>query len=723
MPQNILLIQSIPSVAEMIRQALSRPDAERFHVEWVTHLSAGLRRLARSATQGLAENDIAALLIGLFLPDSSGIDTFERIFREAPQLPILILTHPDSEEIAKLAVRQGAQDYVLLDRIDAYVLPKTVRSMLERARITRTLFQEKERAQATLDCIGDPLICADAAGKVTFLNSAGESITGWSGADAAGHPIEEVCRIADATTHESVTSPTAEAIRHNTTVTLRPNCILIRRNGLEVAVEDSTAPIRDRHGVATGAVMVFRDVSAVRNSSSRLSYLAQHDGLTDLPNRLLFNDRLAQAIALAERHRHRLAVLFIDVDHFKRVNDSLGHHVGDRLLRSIAQRLLACARRSDTVSRQGGDEFVILLSELSHPGHVAVATEKVLLALSTPHRIDHRDLRVTASIGIAIYPEDGKDTETLLRHADLAMYHAKEQGRNNSQFFQPKLNAQVAERQSLENDLHHALERQEFVLHYQPKVNLQTGMLTGVEALLRWHHPQRGFVPPAKFIPIARECGLIVSIGRWVLREACHHTRRWQDNGLPISRVAVNISTIELRAADFVSGIRSILAVTGLAPTHLELELAETVLIQDATSTAAALRSLKDLGLHLALDEFGAGCSSLSYLKHFPADTLKISSSFVRGLAIDGESASIVKAIIGMGQSLRVRVVAAGIETRQQLAFLRESHCPEGQGYYFSQPMAVGEFTQYLQRGVAKPRPAHVFSALTRSAKSSRRAE
>jgi diguanylate cyclase (GGDEF)-like protein/PAS domain S-box-containing protein len=709
MRQNILLVQTIPSVAGLVRQALSKPDAERFHVEWVTHLGAALRRLARITTQGLAENDIAALLIELSLPDSSGIDTFERIFRVAPQLPILILTHPHSEELAKLAVQQGAQDYVLLDRIDAYVLPKTVRSMIERAAITQTLFEEKERARATLNCISDALICTDVAGQVTFLNSAGESITGWSRDEAAGHPIEEVCRIVDATTHEGVPNPIAEAIRQDARVALTPNCILIKRDGLEATIEDSAAPIRDRRGDVIGAVMVLRDVSAARTSSSRMSYLAQHDGLTDLPNRLLFNDRLTQAIALAERHRQRLAVLFVDVDHFKRVNDSLGHHVGDRLLRSIAQRLLACVRRTDSVSRQGGDEFVILLSEMSDPAHTAVSAEKVLRALSTPHRIDHRDLRVTASIGIAIYPDDGKDAEALLRHADLAMYHAKEQGRNNSQFFQPQMNTQAAERQSLEHDLHHALERHEFVLHYQPKVNLQTGMVTGVEALIRWRHPQRGLVPPAKFIPIARKSGLIVSIGRWVLREACHQARMWQNNGLPIRRVAINVSTVELRAADFVAGIRNILAVTGLDPTHLELELAETVLIQDAASTAAALRSLRNLGLHLALDDFGTGSSSLCHLKQFPLDTLKIDGSFIRDLATDGGTASIVKAIISMGQSLRMRVVAAGIETRQQLAFLQVCRCPEGQGHYFGQPMDVGALTQYLGRCVTDPQSSVIF--------------
>jgi diguanylate cyclase (GGDEF)-like protein len=427
-----------------------------------------------------------------------------------------------------------------------------------------------------------------------------------------------------------------------------------------------------------------------------MSYLAQHDSLTDLPNRILLTDRLTQAIAIACRHRQKLAVLFLDVDRFKHINDSLGHAIGDRMLQSVAQRLLACVRHSDTVSRQGGDEFVVLLADVAQPRDAVVSVDKILQAMSATHHIEQYDLSVTVSIGIAIYPDDGMDAEVLMKHADFAMYHAKDAGRNNYQFFKPDMNARAVERQSLENGLRHALERQEFMLQYQPKMHLETGTMMGVEALIRWRHPQRGLVPPAQFIPIAEECGFIVPIGRWVLREACRQVRAWQDAGLAHLRAAVNISAVELRAKDFVPGVRAILAETGLDPGDLELELTETFLMQDSSLTAVVLVALKNMGVHLALDDFGTGFSSLSYLRRFPIDTLKIDHSFVRDVTTDADDASIVSAVISMGKSLHMRVVAEGVETRAQLEFLREHNCPFGQGYYFSRPLIAGDLEELI---------------------------
>jgi diguanylate cyclase (GGDEF)-like protein/PAS domain S-box-containing protein len=705
MAQIILLIQDDRTDAEYVREALENSNSGLFQVEWVRNLAASLEQLAGNPdAQQPGARDIAAVLVDLFLVDSRGIDTFDQIFRAAPQIPILILTTPQNEEVAKLAVLHGAQDYLLTTRIDAYLLPKTVRSMIERAIITEALFEEKERAQVTLNSIGDAVICTDVKGKVTYLNTAGEEITGWSRDEAAGCPIEKVFRIVDASTRETAQNPMAMAIQQDKTLSLTPNCVLIRRNGTEAAIEDSSAPIHDRRGRVTGAVMVFHDVSSARELSLRMSYLAQHDSLTDLPNRILLNDRLQRAIVLAERYRHRLAVLFIDVDRFKRINDSAGHVIGDRLLQSLAQRLLTSVRNSDTVSRQGGDEFVILLSEVTHAADAAVIAEKLLSTLSAPHHIDEHDLEVTVSIGIATYPDDGTDAETLMKRADFAMYHAKDSGRNSYQFFEPKMNVRAVERQSLENDLRRAMERRELTLHYQPKMNLHSGEITGIEALIRWHHPRRGLVLPAHFIPIAEECGLIVPIGQWVLREACQQAKLWQDAGLPATRIAINVSTVELRAKDFLAGVRNVLLETSLDPTHLELELTETFLMQDATSTAGVLRAISNLGVGLALDDFGTGYSSLSHLKRFPIDTLKVDQSFVRDITTDAEDASIVSAVISMGKSLQMRVVAEGVETTQQLAFLREHNCPEGQGYYFSRPVTAGEFTKFLGHCAAEPR-------------------
>ena len=488
----------------------------------------------------------------------------------------------------------------------------------------------------------------------------------------------------------------ALAVRQNKTVGLPPNCVLIRRDGFEAAIEDSAAPIHDRHGQVTGAVMVFHDVSTARAMSAQMAYLAQHDSLTDLPNRLLLKDRLAQSMARAHRHQQKMAVLYLDVDRFKNINDSLGHAIGDRLLQSVAQRLAACVRSSDTVSRQGGDEFVVLLSEATRGQEAAISAAKILLTLSKPHRIDQHDLTITVSIGIATYPDDGTEAETLMKNADFALLHAKNYGRNNYQFFKPDMNVRALERQSLESDLRHALDREEFVLHYQPKMNLETGAIVGLEALIRWRHPQRGLVPPSEFIRAAEECGFIVPISCWVLREGCRQARAWQDEGLPPMRIAINISAVELRSKDFVAGVRAILTETGLEPRYLELELTESFLMQDSQATAAVLQDLKELGVQLALDDFGTGYSSLSYLKRFPIDILKIDQSFVRDLTTDADDASIVSAVISMGKSLHMRVVAEGVETREQLEFLQEHNCPEGQGYYFGHPVVAGDITQIL---------------------------
>ncbi len=681
----------MPSKAKAIVEALNNFSDKSLHVEWVRQCCEGLEKL----------EGIAAILVDLYLPDSRGIETFDRLFLAAPEIPILILTDPEDEDTAKLAVQRGAQDYLFKARLDAYLLPKALVSMIERAVNTEALYVEKERAQVTLNSIGDAVVSTDLSGHVTYLNVIAEGLTGWSQQEACGHALEEVFRIVDATTRETAQNPMMLAIVENKAVALPPNCVLIRRDGLEAAIEDSAAPIHDRRGAVTGAVMVFHDVSVSRAMTLKMSYLAQHDSLTDLPNRVLMNDRLVEAIELSKRRERKLAVLFVDLDRFKRVNDSLGHVVGDRLLQSVACRIFTCVRSSDTVSRQGGDEFVILLWDVRHAEDAALTADKILRALRQPHRIGEHVVHVTASIGVVTYPDDGADAETLLKNADFAMYHAKDCGRDNYQFFKAEMNARAADRQALEGDLRQAIERQDLLLYYQPKINLATGEIVGVEALIRWRHPQRGLVPPSQFIPVAEECGFIIPIGRWVLREACRQARAWQDAGLPAIRIAVNVSALELRAADFASSVADILTETGLEASRLELELTESCLMQDENSTVAALRALKDVGVHLALDDFGTGYSSLSYLQRYPIDTLKIDRSFVQDLATDAGAANIVSAVIGMGNSLHMRVIAEGIETREQLEFLKQHGCPVGQGYYFSQPVPAVEFGALLERGGA----------------------
>ena len=700
--QNVLLIEDDPAAAATIREALTHPHKGRFRVEWLRSCREAVEQLTLRGRQGAADG-IAAVVTNLFLPDSRGIETFDRLFSATPQVPILILSALQHEDLAKLAVQRGAQEYLLKERLDGNSLLKTLGNMIQRAANVEALFEEKERAQVTLDSIGDAVMSTDVRGRVTYLNIVAESMTGWSREEAAGRPVDEVFRIVDASTREAAPNPMPLAIGQNKTVCLAPNCVLIRRDGSEAAIEDSTSPIHDRQGRVTGAVMVFHDVSATRALSVRMSHMAQHDSLTDLPNRAVLKDRLTQSMAMAHRHGQQLAVLFLDLDSFKRVNDSLGHDVGDRLLRCVAQRLLACVRSSDTVSRVGGDEFVVLLSEVADAQDAAICAQKILVALSAPYHIDEHDLQLSASIGVGAYPNDGTDAETLMKHADFAMYHAKGIGGNSFQFFEAAMTARAREHQSLENDLREALERGQFALHYQPIMDLETGAISGVEALIRWHHPRRGLVFPAGFVPIAEETGLIVAIGRWGMREACRQARIWQDTDLPPMRISTNVSAVELRDKDFVARVRAILAETGLAPCHLELELTETFLMQDSNSVAAVLRALKGVGVQIALDDFGTGYSSLSHLRRFPVDSLKIDRAFVRNLASNAEDAIIVGLIIDMGKRFHIRVVAEGVETPEQLVSLRRLGCPFGQGDYFDRARDAGQFTRFLEEHAARP--------------------
>jgi diguanylate cyclase (GGDEF)-like protein/PAS domain S-box-containing protein len=699
MPQNILLIQGNASDATAVEESLSR--SQEFKIEWVDTCTRGMERLAALGKQkqpGAA--GVAAVLVDLSLSDVAGIEAFDRLYAAAPEIPILVLSSERDEETAKLAVQRGAQDYLLNGRLDDHLLPKAIAGMIDRAASTEALFDARERAEVTLNSIGDAVVSTDVSGRVTYLNVVAEQLTGWPRAEALGRPLEEVFRIIDANTREVIPNPMVLATTTNQIGGLPPSCILIRRDGAESAIEDSCAPIHNRRGDVTGAVMVFHDVSMSRVLTQKLAHLAQYDSLTDLPNRDLLNERITQAIAAAQRRHTALAVLYLDLDRFKQINDSLGHAVGDRLLQSVARRLGDCVRASDTVSRVGGDEFVILLSEIAHAQDAAICAEKILQAIGTRCMVDEHELHVTVSIGIAVHPEDGADLSALLQNADMAMYEAKAHGRNNYQFFRTELNSKASERQVLENGLRYAIARNELELHYQPIVNLSSGALSGVEALLRWRHLTLGYVPTVEFISVAEESGLIVSIGQWVLREACTQFNAWRRAGLEIPGLAVNISAVELRSKGFVAGVAAILAETRVEPHRLTLELTETFIMQDSQATKLVLNALRSLGVQLALDDFGTGYSSLSYVRRFPIDVLKVDRSFVHGLTSDSDDASVVSAVINMGKSLRMRVVAEGVETREQLALLKQDGCSEAQGNFFSHALQPEAIAQLLHQSV-----------------------
>lgn len=663
-------------------------------MRWLTTLSEGIACLSSGG--------IDAILLSLSRTQGEQIDALDRLALAAPQVPTVVLAGPDDEDLARQAVQAGADDYLLKDYINKHTLPRALSNAIKRRAIEDALFTERDRAHVTLNSIGDAVLSTDISGNVTYLNRAAEALTGWSTEEALGRAHSEVFRIIDGATRSVALDAFQLAMRENTPQTLGGDCVLIRRDGLERSIEDSTAPIHDRSGKITGSVIVFRDVTDSREMKGKVAHLALHDPLTDLPNRNLLNDRIAQAGAGARRHGNQFAVLFLDIDRFKLINDTHGHAAGDRLLRSVAERLLACVRKMDTVARLGGDEFVVLLSEIEHAEDVGAVAAKILVALAASHRLAPYDMHITVSIGISVYPGDGEDAETLIQNADVAMYHGRDHGRNSAKFFTQHMHVRVIEKRSLEAGLRGALQNGAFALQYQPKINLATGAITGAEALLRWHHPSRGMILPGLFVPIAEENHLIVPIGHWVLREACMQAQAWRDSGLAMLQIAVNISAIEFRAADFLRGVKQILKETGLAPNCLELEMTESALMRNAESTASLLKELKAMGVQLAIDDFGTGYSSLSYLSRFPIDTLKIDQSFVSRINSDSGSATLVSTMINMAKSLKQRVVAEGVETPQQLDFLQTQNCDEGQGYLFSHPVGAKEFATMLEVGLQR---------------------
>jgi len=440
-----------------------------------------------------------------------------------------------------------------------------------------------------------------------------------------------------------------------------------------------------------------KEVQERMRSEERIQYLAYHDSLTSLPNRSLFSQLLTHGITQAHRYKKGLAVLFIDLDRFKNINDTLGHDAGDVLLQEVGKRLRLLLRASDAVARLGGDEFVVLLEELEDEKYVSVVAQKILSAIVRPFGTPGQEFHVTASIGISSYPKDGEDEKSLMKNADVAMYRAKEQGKNNFQFYSAELNIHTFERLALEVNLRRALERNEFQVHYQPKIDVRSGRITGMEALIRWQHPDLGTVGPTQFIPLAEETGLIVPIGRWVLKTACMQNRKWQNEGLPRLTVAVNLSARQFSDENLLQDITSTLDECGMDPALLELEITESMLMHDVEKAIGTMRALTDKGIRLALDDFGTGYSSLSTLKRFPINTIKVDRSFIRDVAANAEDNAITGAIIAMGRSLSLNVIAEGVETEEQLDFLRAHACDEFQGFYCSKAVPAVEFLALLQ--------------------------
>jgi diguanylate cyclase (GGDEF)-like protein/PAS domain S-box-containing protein len=686
--RNILIVEDNLGDARLLIEMLSEHtlhDITLKHVECMV-----------DAEIHLAAHSVDMILLDLGLPDAQGLQAVRRAHAIAPRVPLVVLSGFDDESMAVQALNEGAQDYLIKGQIEPRELVRALRYSVERKKIEDSLFDEMERAQATLACIGDAVICTDVLGQITYLNVVAEILTGWSLEEAKGRLIHDAFHIVDAITRLPILDPVKRILQQNETAGIPLDAILIRKDRTEITIEDSVSPIHDREANVIGAVIIVRDVTVGRAMARQMNHTIQHDHLTDLPNRSLLNDRIGQAIALARRNNHRSAIIFLDLDGFKHINDSLGHPSGDKLIQSVASRLVSLVRNPDTVSRQGGDEFIILLSEIRDVGDAAITARRILRALEDPHSIDSHELYITASIGVSIYPDDGLDSETLIRNADTAMYQAKENDRQGYQFFRTDMNVRAMERLFLEENLRQALSRNELAVHYQPKLNLKTGTIIGVEALLRWTHPERGEISPAEFIPVAEDSGLILPIGLWILRAACMQAQEWASTGFDAIAVAVNVSAVQLRHRDFVSSLFAILDETHLEPRLLEVELTESILMKRPELTCAILLQLREKGISIAIDDFGTGYSSLSYLHKFPLDALKIDQSFVRQITKNGGT-GIVNAIIDMGQNLGLRIVAEGVETRDELSFLQLHHCDEAQGYYFSRPLPGTAVTELLK--------------------------
>lgn len=688
-PALVLVVEDNPGDVRLLREMIDDQGPHNTRLIVVGSVA--------EAEAHLAGHAVDLILLDLHLPDAYGLDVLRRVHATAPRTPLVVLTGIDDQRLAARALKEGAQDYLIKGQIETRSLIRAMRYAAERKAMEEALFGEKERAEVTLNCIADAVACADMAGNITFLNRVAVAMTGWSVSEAIGQPMERVLRIEDAATRMVIANPMQRAMTSDRSGQLKPNCVLVRRDGTETAIEDSVAPIHNRQGQPSGAVIVFRDVGHARAMALEMSHSARHDFLTGLPNRMLLDDRINQAIVAAPRHNKKVAVLFLDLDGFKHINDTLGHPVGDKLLQSIAKRLVDCVRGADTVCRQGGDEFVVLLSEMQHSEDAANSARRVLEAVAAVHSIGSHELRITTSIGIAVYPDDGEDAQTLIKNADTAMYQAKESGRQTFRFFKPAMNVRAIERQTIEEDLRGALERQEFVLLYQPKVDIRSRRIVGTEALIRWNHPTRGLLSPSHFIPVAEGSGLIERIGEWVMRRACWQLRTWREDGLALDTIAVNVSGRQFRGENFLESVFTVLDESHLDPASLELELTESILITQTQSTASILAALRGKGVKVAVDDFGTGYSNLRLLRSLPIDTIKIDQSFIRQIGSEGDGATIVSAALGIARNLNLQVVAEGVETNAELEFLTLHDCDIAQGYLFSEPLPADQFAALLK--------------------------
>jgi diguanylate cyclase (GGDEF)-like protein/PAS domain S-box-containing protein len=628
----------------------------------------------------------------LFIPpeDSEVKDVFSRLLDELPEA-----SHHENEILTRSGERRMIRwnNSVLRSAAGEVIGAASIgEDITEQQRAHADLIKAEARYRATFDEAAIGITHTSLDGRLIRVNRKYCEMLGYSEAELAGRAVDLVTHPDD---RALIAAQRTRLLYAGETLSVEKRNL--RKDGSVLWVTVSTALVRDADGAPDYLVAMVQDITERKRAEAALQHQAYHDSLTALPNRALFYDRLEQAVSYARRHDSTAAALVVDLDRFKMVNDSFGHAVGDRLLQEVGQRLFTCVRSGDTVARIGGDEFGVLLAEMARAQDAAIVGEKILDALARPFELEGHEVFLTASAGIAAFPCDGSDGATLIRNADAAMSRAKEHGRDNYQFYTAEMNARAMEKLLLQNDLRHALERQEFLLHYQPKASLPSGRITGFEALLRWQHPRRGLVSPAEFVPLLEDSGLIVPVGGWVVRTACRQIVAWRDAGLEPLPVAVNLSAKQFFHGDVVAVVEAARAERGVDPRLLDLEITESDVMRNPEEAAAILRKLRSRGVRIGIDDFGTGYSSLSYLKRLPVECLKIDRSFVGGLPEDADDASIARAVITMAHSLGLRVVAEGVENEAQRRFLATHECDEMQGYLLSRPQPALEAARFLR--------------------------
>ena len=682
---KILMVDDKPENLVVLQKLLASLDAE------LIKASSGNEALALTL-----EHDFVLILLDVQMPGMDGYEVLDMLSWDdrTKYIPVIFITANYADEKHQLkGYRYGAVDY-LFKPINKEILLGKVKVFLELYEQRLQYARLHQRYQLILTAAGEGVCEISLDGIINFANPAAEKLLGWGTKDLLKKPFSIL--ITRSKKDFSWESSAFYSQCYKGETINNSDSIFLKANGDELPVEYTASPLKNDANQLVGIVLIFSDISIRKSLEKQLTHLALYDHLTQLPNRLLFDKSINQSLARAARHNRSVALMFLDLDHFKNINDTLGHDVGDLLLQGVTERFKACVRESDTIARLGGDEFAIILDEIERPEDAAIVAEKIIEILRPPFMLNNHEVSASTSIGIAVFPISGTDVETLTKNADIAMYRAKHKGRNNYCFFTSGMNEQSRQRLNLAHSLRHVLEKNELFLCYQPILELETGFVIGLEALLRWEHPTLGIIPPNDFIPIAEEISLMDNLTEWVVKTACLKSKSWFNRYPHLRKISVNISGSQMLQGNLCNIIEQSLYEAQLSTKHLELEVTEAALMTNTIQAERVLKQLDEIGIKVAIDDFGTGYTSISFLQNLPIDTLKIDRSFIDKIGQDETATRFVKTIIAMAQNLEMKVIAEGVESEQQLTYLKNNHCHEIQGYIFCKPLTADEMEKFL---------------------------